>query len=172
MMNKGSDNDCSNCESLNENLKQKNVEIERLQNELAKIESCLQETKRKYKEMKLKYKEKKRQMKEENKEVQGEMMKFDVKTIPAAKLALCRTDYTKYFGDLLDICFGRETLSQSVVKCSKNRTSKTNVLDEGTINDIMAHVMEKFQPISIGMVRAAIRQKLNRFHKSKQSNGM
>ncbi|GBN63789.1 hypothetical protein AVEN_246656-1 [Araneus ventricosus] len=75
-MNKGSDNDCTNCESLNEKLKQKNVEIERLKNELAKIESSLQETKRKYKEMKLKYKEKKRQMKEENKEVQGEMMKF------------------------------------------------------------------------------------------------
>ncbi|GBN70635.1 hypothetical protein AVEN_91908-1 [Araneus ventricosus] len=91
-MNKGSDNDCSNCESLNEKLKQKNVEIERLQNELAKIES-LQETKRKYKEIKLKYKEKKRQMKEENKEEQGEMMKFGVKTIPAAKL--CRTDYSK-----------------------------------------------------------------------------
>ncbi|GBN34635.1 hypothetical protein AVEN_129380-1 [Araneus ventricosus] len=92
-MNKGSDNDCTICESLNEKLKQKNVEIERLQNELAKIESSLQETKIKYKEMKLKYKEKKRRMKEENKEVQGEMMKFGVKTIPAAKLALCRTDY-------------------------------------------------------------------------------
>ncbi|GBM39898.1 hypothetical protein AVEN_250219-1 [Araneus ventricosus] len=95
-MNKGSDNDCSNCESLNEKLKQKNIEIERLQNELEKIESSLQETKTKYKEMKLKYKEKKRQMKEENKEV----AKFGVKTIPAAKLALCRTDYSKYVGDL------------------------------------------------------------------------
>ncbi|GBM86447.1 hypothetical protein AVEN_108456-1 [Araneus ventricosus] len=63
-MNKGSDNDCTSCESLNEKLKQKNVEIERLQNELAKIESSLQETKRKYKEMKLKYKEKKRQRNE------------------------------------------------------------------------------------------------------------
>ncbi|GBM83180.1 hypothetical protein AVEN_43676-1 [Araneus ventricosus] len=111
-------------------------------------------------------------MKEENKEVQGEMVKFGLKTIPAAKLALCRTDYSKYVGDLLDICFGRETLSESVLKCSKSRTSKTNVLDEGTINDIMAHVMEKFQRINIGMVRAAIRQKLNTCHKSKQRNGM
>ncbi|GBN56917.1 hypothetical protein AVEN_199414-1, partial [Araneus ventricosus] len=170
-MSKGSDNDCTSCESLNEKLKQKNVEIEILQNDLAKIESSLQETKRKYKEMKLRYKEKKRQMEEENK-VQGEMMKFGLKIIPAAKLALCRTDYSKYVGNLLDICFGRETLSESVLKCSKSRTSKTNVLDEGTINDIMAHVMEKFQPISIGMVRAAIRQKLNTCHKSKQRNGM
>ncbi|GBM54296.1 hypothetical protein AVEN_234119-1 [Araneus ventricosus] len=119
-------------------------EIERLQNELAKIESSLQETKRKYKEIKLKYKEKKRQMKEENKEVQGETMKFGAKTVPAAKLVLCRTDYSKYVGDLLDICFGRETLSESVLKCSKSRTSKTNVLDEGTINDIMAHVVGKY----------------------------
>ncbi|GBL75705.1 hypothetical protein AVEN_35081-1 [Araneus ventricosus] len=146
--------------------------MEILQNELAKIESSLQETKRKYKEMKLKYKEKKRQMKEENKEMQGEMMKFGIETIPAAKLALCRSDYSKYVGDLLDICFGRETLSESVLKCSKSRTSKTNVLDEGKINVIMAHVMEKFQPISIGMVQAAIRQKLNTCHKSKQRNGM
>ncbi|GBM82389.1 hypothetical protein AVEN_84818-1 [Araneus ventricosus] len=111
-------------------------------------------------------------MKEENKEVQGELMKFRVKTILAAKPALCRTDYSKYVGDLLDICFGRETLSERVLKCSKNRTSKTNVLDEGTIKDIMTHVMEKFQPISIGMVRSAIRQKLNTCHKSKQRNGM
>ncbi|GBO46793.1 hypothetical protein AVEN_110910-1 [Araneus ventricosus] len=111
-------------------------------------------------------------MKEENKEVLGEMMKFGVKTIPAAKLALCRSDYSKYVGDLLDICFGRETLSESVLKCNENRTSKTIVSDEGTINDIMAHVMEKFQPVSIGMVRAAIRQKLNTYHKSKQRNGM
>ncbi|GBO31692.1 hypothetical protein AVEN_249803-1 [Araneus ventricosus] len=123
-MNKGSDNYCTNCESLNEKLKQKNVEIEILQNELAKIESSLQETKRKYKEMKLKYKEKKRQMKEENKEVQGEMVKFGLKTIPAAKLALCRTDYSKYVGDLLDICFGRETLSESVLKCSKRHLKR------------------------------------------------
>ncbi|GBN15052.1 Retrovirus-related Pol polyprotein from transposon 17.6 [Araneus ventricosus] len=85
-------------------------------------------------------------MKEENKEVQGEMVKFGLKTIPAAKLALCRTDYSKYVGDLLDICFGRETLSESVLKCSKSRTSKTNVLDEGTINDIMAHVTTFITP--------------------------
>ncbi|GBM10705.1 hypothetical protein AVEN_101-1 [Araneus ventricosus] len=89
-----------------------------------KNESSLQETKRKYKEMKRKYKEEKRQMKEENKEVRGEMKKFGLKTIPAAKLALCRSDYSKYVGDLLDICFGRETLSESVLKCNKNRTSK------------------------------------------------
>ncbi|GBM15709.1 hypothetical protein AVEN_262881-1 [Araneus ventricosus] len=110
-------------------------------------------------------------MKEENKEVQGEMMKFCVKTIPAAKLVLCISDYSIYVGDLLDICFGRKTLSESVLKCNKNRTSKTNIFDEFTINDIMAHVMEKFQPISIGMFRAAIRQKLNTCHKSKQGNG-
>ncbi|GBM83092.1 hypothetical protein AVEN_73090-1 [Araneus ventricosus] len=74
------------------------------------------------------------------------MKKFGLKAIPAAKLALCRSDYSKYVGDLLDICFGRENLSASVLKCNTNSTSKTNVLDESTIYDIMAHVMEKFKP--------------------------
>ncbi|GBM25078.1 hypothetical protein AVEN_96657-1 [Araneus ventricosus] len=102
-INKNSENiHYSNCESLNENLKQRYVEIEILQKELEINESSLQETRRKCKEMKIKYKEKKRQMKEENKEVLGEMMKFGLKTIPATKLALCRSDYSKYLG-LLDI---------------------------------------------------------------------
>ncbi|GBM74743.1 hypothetical protein AVEN_197988-1 [Araneus ventricosus] len=122
--------------------------------------------------MRLNYKEEKRQMKEERKEVLREMKKFGLKTIPATKLALCRSDYSKYVGDLLDIFLGQEKLSESVLKCSKNRTSKTNVLDESTIDDIRALVMEKFKPVSIGKVRAAIRQKLNTCHKSKQRNKM
>ncbi|GBN26348.1 hypothetical protein AVEN_233384-1 [Araneus ventricosus] len=77
-------------------------------------------------------------MKEETEEAQGEMKKFGFKTIPGATLMLCRSDYSKYVGDLLDICFGRETLRQSVLKCNTDSTSKTNVLSESTINDIIA----------------------------------
>lgn len=161
---------CNNCINLTERLKEKNEEINILKSELHKSEAAALEEKKKYKEMKSKYKEKKKAMKEQemSQQIHLETKKFGSVVIPTAKLALCRrNDYSKYVGDLLDMCFGREVLSESVLKSTPKRTTKTNVLDHDVLNDIIIHVLEKFPPINIAMVRAAIRQKLNTCHKSK-----
>lgn len=160
---------CNNCDKLQGILKNKNEEIERLLADLKNRENLLEESKQKYKEMKRKYKEKKREIKERNEPEPVEGIKFGTLTIPKQKVSLCRDkDYSKYVGDLLEICFGRDILSQSVLKCPSKRTSKTSILDQEIVNDIICHTLEKFSSISVTMVRAAIRQKLNTCHKAKK----
>lgn len=159
---------CTNCTNLEDALKSKNREIKELKNELEERERLLQESKWKYKEMKRKYKDKKKEVKE-NKEPLHEQQKFGSVAIAKEKLSLCRdNEFSKYVGDLLDICFGREVLSNSILKCPNKRTLKTSVLDADVVNDIICHTKEKFQSVTIAMVRAAIRQKLNTCHKAKK----
>ncbi|GBN77818.1 hypothetical protein AVEN_123083-1 [Araneus ventricosus] len=91
-------------------------------------------------------------MKEENKEVQGEMMKFCVKTIPETKLALCRSDYSKYVGDLLDICFGREgKLSDPLSSSSQTRPSAHGI----RLGWFKAHIGIKGNEISDTLAKEA-----------------
>lgn len=82
-------------------------------------------------------------------------------TIQTTKLSLCRnSNFSKYFGDLIDCCFGRETLVNSVLNCSNTRSNKTNMLDTDIAKDLVSHTVDKFKPVmSVSVVRAAIRQK-------------
>lgn len=79
--------------------------------------------------------------------------------IPKQKLSLCRiTNYSKYVGDVLDVLFSPETLGNSVARVIKG--TEKNVLDPRIVSDVQQHVVSKFD-VSVQMVRAAIRQKLN-----------
>lgn len=159
--------DCANFESI---LKNKNREIQQLQEKILDQENLLQKKNEKYKIMKQKYKEKKRQLREKQEEPQEEnKIKFGSIMIPKQKVSLCRANhYSKYVGDLLLVCFGHETLSESVLRCPNKRSAKTHVLDEEIINDVICHTIEKFEHVSVSMVRGAIRQKLNTCHKAKK----
>lgn len=79
----------------------------------------------------------------EQKMQEQDVEKFGCKIIPKNKLTLCRaSDYSKYTGDLLELCFGRKVLAESVLKAPTNRSAKTNVLDHEVINDILSHVCD------------------------------
>lgn len=160
---------CEKCLDFDRILKEKCQETEKLRSDLDVREYALQNMEAKYRECKAKYKRVKCELKDLKRMEPEDTVKFGSKIIPKSKLSLCRmTDFSKYVGDLMDICFGRDTLSESVLKGPVNRSSKTQVLDGDVISDIIMHVMQTFNNVSIGKIRGAIRQKLNTCHKSKQ----
>lgn len=160
---------CEKCLDFGRILKEKCQETEKLRSDLDVRESALENMETKYREYKAKYKKVKHELKDLKRVEPEDSIKFGSKIIQKSKLSLCRmTDFSKYVGDLLDICFGRDTLSESVLKGPVNRSNKTQVLDGDIISDIIMHVMQTFNNLSVGKVRGAIRQKLNTCHKSKQ----
>ena len=160
--------ECDSCADLLNKLKEKKLEIEGLKNDLEQSKNSAENFKNKYRAMKQKYKNKKCELREKQ-DVSENSIELGSIKIPVSKLSLCREhDYSKYVGDLLDICFGREVLAESVLKESVNKSLKTNILDPKIINDIIEHVMKKYEKVSVLMVRAAVRQKLNTCHKSKK----
>lgn len=161
---------CQKCRDFEQLFKEKSEENEDLKKQLNFNESALQSMENKYRQYKTKYKKVKNELKNVKKTEPEDTVKFGSILIEKSKLSLCRVnDFSKYVGDLLDICFGRDTLSQSVLRCSSNtRSNKTQILDSLVINDIIMHVMQIFSGISVGKVKGAIRQKLNTCHKAQQ----
>lgn len=150
-------------------LKEKGAEIERLHTELIDNKNALEKLKIKYRETKTKYKEKKSELRNLKEKEPDDVIKFGSKVVPKNKLSLCRKhDMSKYVGDLLDICFGRDTLAESVLKGTVNRSQKTLVLDADVIKDIIVHIMSVYNNVPIAKVKGAIRQKLNTCYRSKK----
>lgn len=134
---------------------------------MSDLRSKMQQRKYKYKSLK-KYKT----LKNLNNNLSAEADKFHNELIligpqtevSTQKLTCCRNNnYSKYTADLLDIIFGRETLSTCVQKeiagCLKPP------LDPTTISEIQMHVASKFN-VSLSQIRNVIRQKLNTEEKS------
>lgn len=99
----------------------------------------------------------------------GDTIKFGSKIIQKSNWSIFRfTDFSKYVGDLLDIRFGRDTLSESALKVPVNSSNKTQVLDGDIISDIILYHIHTINNVSVGKIRGTIRQELNTCHKLKE----
>ncbi|GBM53072.1 hypothetical protein AVEN_58791-1 [Araneus ventricosus] len=78
---------------------------------------------------------------------------------------MCRLScVSKFVSDLLDVVFGHDVLANSSMKGIKG--SSKPPLEENMLNDVMSYACEKFI-VDVGIVRAAVRQKLNVCHESR-----
>ncbi|XP_071042866.1 uncharacterized protein [Parasteatoda tepidariorum] len=150
-----SDVDCSMCESHKTENSVLKTQVRDLAAVLKSHEEALERLQMKYKKLKTKYKQKKEQ-KTESDEAESLIKIGGSLRINKHKLAMCRTnDYSKYTCNILDVVFGRECLSKSVIKgCSKD------ALNPGYLADIIGHVSFKFG-VSLSVVLATLRNKLN-----------
>lgn len=151
--------ECSSCGTLKNELSVMKKQMTELAAEVQCKTERTEHYKKKYRQIKQKYrqlKENKAQLNENNPDL---VRIGDHLNIDKCKLALCRvTDYSKYTCDLLDVVFGRQNLSNSVIKGFKGSTKK--VLDPNYVADIQGHVSCKFN-VNVALVRATIRNKLN-----------
>lgn len=89
--------------------------------------------------------------------------------IAPGKLALCRDkDPSKFVGDLLEVYYGRDILANACLKGVKKTNTEVHILDSKIIEDVVSYTVTKFG-VPIGIVRQAIRQKLNTCHKRGKS---